>query len=67
MSIELIIAAVGERRQHVLGLPETLTFTVTRQDDFAPSEMEILTAMRMYVGDRMKKKKRPMPSGTLGG
>lgn len=56
--MKFTIHAVGKQREHVIDLPETLTFSVTRQDGYAPSEMEILTAMRMIVEGKMQKKKR---------
>jgi hypothetical protein len=63
VTIKVITVAEGMPREHVLSLPETLTITVTRQDGFAPSQMEIYTAMTIAL-DAMKLPKKPKGKST---
>lgn len=65
MTVKVITTAPGRLRQHVLDLPETLTITVTRQDGYAASRMEIYTAMKIALDGMTVRKKRakvPQPS-----
>jgi hypothetical protein len=58
MPVKVITSAPGKLRQHVLDIPEILTITVTRQDGFAASRMEIYTAMKIALDGMDIRKKR---------
>lgn len=58
MTVKVITIAAGEQRRQVLDLPKELTITVTREDGYAPSQVEIYTAMTIAL-DSMTPKKKP--------
>jgi hypothetical protein len=64
MSVEVITIAQGEQRQQVLNLPKRLTITVTREDGYAPSPVEIYTAMTIAM-ESMTPKKKPRTKSSL--
>lgn len=57
MTVEVITIAAGELRQNILDLPKRLTITVTREDGYAPSSMEIYTAMTIALESMTAPKK----------
>jgi predicted component of type VI protein secretion system len=66
--IGIELCAVGAPRQTVLSLPERLTITVTRDDGYAPSIMEMATALQIALetlreeGKSLTTKSNPHPT-----